>query len=98
MSVLQRNGNEGLRQARPIDKLQALVFHLKLICRLDVEVDDFIHVPTFSFNEVERVLQNGILRHYISMICDLGGESICIVEEFEIKIVLRQKKLLQSFQ
>jgi hypothetical protein len=28
MSLLQRHGDEGLRQARPMDKLQALVFHL----------------------------------------------------------------------
>jgi hypothetical protein len=28
MSIFQRNGNEGLRQARPMGKLQALVFHL----------------------------------------------------------------------
>jgi hypothetical protein len=41
-----------------------------VICRLDVEVDDFIHAPSFSFNEVKRVLENGILRHWISMIGD----------------------------
>jgi hypothetical protein len=40
-----------------------LYFIFTIIYRLDVEVDDFIHALSFSFNEVKRVLQNGILRH-----------------------------------
>jgi hypothetical protein len=32
-------------------------------CRLDAEVDGFIHVPSFSFNEVKGVLENEILNH-----------------------------------
>ena len=55
MFVLQRNGNEGLRQARLMGKLQVLVFHLHNHIRLNAEVDDFIHVLSFSFNEVKRV-------------------------------------------
>ena len=34
-----------------------------IICRLDAEVDDFIHAPSFSFNEVKHVLHNKIPRH-----------------------------------
>jgi hypothetical protein len=39
-----------------------LYFIFTVICRLDAEVDDFIHAPSFSFNEVKRVLENGILK------------------------------------
>jgi hypothetical protein len=40
-----------------------LYFIFTVIYRLDAEVDDFIHAPNFSFNEVKRVLENGILKH-----------------------------------
>ena len=40
-----------------------LYFIFTIICRLDAKIDDFIHVPSFSFNEVKRVLENGILKH-----------------------------------
>ena len=40
-----------------------LYFIFTIICRLDIEVDDFIHARSFSFNEVKRVLENGILKH-----------------------------------
>jgi hypothetical protein len=40
-----------------------LYFIFTVIFRLDAEVDDFIHAPSFSFNEVKRVLENGILKH-----------------------------------
>jgi hypothetical protein len=36
-----------------------LYFIFTVICRLDTEVDDFIHDPTFSFNEVKHVLKTG---------------------------------------
>jgi hypothetical protein len=39
-----------------------LYFIFTVICRLDAEVDDFIHAPSFSFNEVKRVLKNEILK------------------------------------
>jgi hypothetical protein len=39
-----------------------LYFIFIVICRLDVEVDDFIHALSFSFSEVKRVLENGILK------------------------------------
>jgi hypothetical protein len=39
-----------------------LYFIFTIIYRLDVEVDDFIHAPSFSFNEVKHVLENGILK------------------------------------
>jgi hypothetical protein len=39
-----------------------LYFIFIVICRLDAEVDDFIHAPSFSFNEVKYVLENGILK------------------------------------
>ena len=45
-------------------------FIFTIICRLNAEVDDFIHVPSFSFNEVKCILQNRIIRHWISKICD----------------------------
>jgi hypothetical protein len=47
-----------------------LYFIFTVICRLDAEVDDFIHAPTFSFNEVKCVLHNRIVRHWISKIRD----------------------------
>jgi hypothetical protein len=40
-----------------------LYFVFTVIYRLDTEVDDFIHAPSFSFNEVKHVLENGILKH-----------------------------------
>jgi hypothetical protein len=39
-----------------------LYFIFTVICRLDAEVDDFIHAPSFSFNEVKHVLENGVLK------------------------------------
>jgi hypothetical protein len=45
MSILQRNGDEGLRQVRAMGKLQHLYFIFTIICRLDAEIDDFIHAP-----------------------------------------------------
>lgn len=32
------------------------------VCQLDAEADLFIHAPSFSFNEVKRLLQSGILK------------------------------------
>ena len=32
------------------------------ICQLNAEIDLFIHAPSFSFNEVKRLLEGGILR------------------------------------
>jgi hypothetical protein len=39
-----------------------LYFIFTIICRLDAEVDDFIHILSFSFNEVKRILENKILK------------------------------------
>jgi hypothetical protein len=39
-----------------------LYFIFTVICGLDAEIDDFIHAPSFSFNEVKCVLKNGILK------------------------------------
>jgi hypothetical protein len=40
-----------------------LYFIFTIICRLDAEVDDFIHAFSFSFNEVKHVLENKILSY-----------------------------------
>jgi hypothetical protein len=39
-----------------------LYFLFLVICRLDADVDVFIHAPSFSFNEVKRILESGILK------------------------------------
>ena len=41
---------------------KCLYFIFTVIFRLDAKVDDFIHAPSFSFNEVKRILKNGILK------------------------------------
>ena len=40
-----------------------LYFNFIVICRLDVEVDDCIYAPCFSFNEVKGIFVNEILNH-----------------------------------
>ena len=35
-------------------------------CALDLEIDLFIHAPTFSFNEIRLVLESNILIHSTS--------------------------------
>jgi hypothetical protein len=44
-----------------------LYFIFIVIYGLDLDVDDFIHVPSFSFNEVKYVLVNRILIHQITL-------------------------------
>ena len=48
--------------------------HLYLIfivfCGFDHDVDDFMHVSSFSFSEVKHVLVNGILSHQITLESD----------------------------
>ena len=39
-----------------------LYFIFVVICDLDAQVDVFIHAPSFSFHEVKRILESGILR------------------------------------
>jgi hypothetical protein len=43
-----------------------LYFIFTFIYGLNPDVDDFMHAPSFSFNEVKRVLLNGILSHQIT--------------------------------
>jgi hypothetical protein len=40
-----------------------LYFIFTIICNLDCEVDVFTHAPSFSFKEVKRILENGVLNH-----------------------------------
>jgi hypothetical protein len=40
-----------------------LYFIFIVICGLNPDIDDFMHASSFSFNEVKRVLLNGILNH-----------------------------------
>jgi hypothetical protein len=42
-----------------------LYFIFTIIYGLDPDVDDFMHAPIFSFNEVMRILVNGILSYQI---------------------------------
>jgi hypothetical protein len=42
-----------------------LYFIFTVIYGLNYEVDDFMYAPSFSFNEVKRVLLNRILSHQI---------------------------------
>jgi hypothetical protein len=39
-----------------------LYFIFTVIYKLDTEIDDFIHAPSFSINEVKHVLENRILK------------------------------------
>jgi hypothetical protein len=61
--LLQEDAYKVLRQARPMNKLQAFILHIIVICNLDCEVDVFMHAPSFSFKKVKHVLENGILNH-----------------------------------
>ena len=38
-----------------------LYFIFTVVCGLEGEVEPFVHAPSFSFNEVKRVLLSGIL-------------------------------------
>lgn len=40
-----------------------LYYIFTVICGLDSESDTFMHVASFSFNEVKRVLESGLLTH-----------------------------------
>ena len=40
-----------------------LYYLLSVVCGLDSESDTFIHAASFSFNEVKRVLESGLLKH-----------------------------------
>jgi hypothetical protein len=42
-----------------------LYFVFKVLGNLDSDRDAFIHAPSFSFNEVKQVLENGILANHI---------------------------------
>jgi hypothetical protein len=42
-----------------------LYFVFIVIGSLDSDRDAFIHVPSFSFNEVKRILESGILANRI---------------------------------
>jgi hypothetical protein len=43
-----------------------LYFVFTIIGSLDSDRDAFIHAPSFSFNEVKRILESGILANFIS--------------------------------
>jgi hypothetical protein len=49
-----------------------LYFIFTVICNLYCEVDVFMHAPSFSFKEVKRVLENGVLNH-----CPKSWTQIC---------------------
>ena len=40
-----------------------LYYFFIVICGLDSDLDTFIHAASFSFNEVKRVLESGLLKH-----------------------------------
>jgi len=40
-----------------------LYFVFTVICNLQLAIDAFIHAPSFSFNEVKKILLSGILNH-----------------------------------
>lgn len=42
-----------------------LYYVFTVTCSLDPVSDTFIHAPSFSFNEVKRILENGLLIHSI---------------------------------
>jgi hypothetical protein len=43
-----------------------LYYIFTIICNLNSDVDVFIHAPSFSFSEVKRVLETGVLKHLSS--------------------------------
>lgn len=43
-----------------------LYYIFNVICNMDPEVDVFIHAPSFSFDEVKRVIERGVLSHLSS--------------------------------
>jgi hypothetical protein len=61
--VLKRYGNKVLGQMWGVGKLQASLFCLYCHRQLKSERDAFIHVPSFSFNEVKQILESGILAY-----------------------------------
>ena len=54
------------RQGVPFKHCKHLYFILVNVCSLDPHVDLFIHAPTFSFNEIKKILERGVLTHSTS--------------------------------
>lgn len=52
----------------PCRPCKHLYFVTRLVCKFDVDIDLFIHAPTFSFNEVKKILGGGILDHATELI------------------------------
>ena len=40
-----------------------LYYLFTVVCGLDSELDTFIHAASFSFNEVKRILEGGLLKY-----------------------------------
>ena len=49
------------RRGVPFKYCKHLYYIFVKVCALDPELNLFIHAPTFSFNEIKFVLENGIL-------------------------------------
>jgi hypothetical protein len=58
-------GTKALGKRGQWENCKHLYFVFNVICSLDSEVDAFIHAPSFSFNEVKRILESGIPKHCI---------------------------------
>ena len=54
------------RQGVPFKHCKHLYFILVKVCSLDPHVDLFIHSPTFSFNEIKKIIEGGLLMHSTS--------------------------------
>ena len=54
------------RRGVPFKHCKHLYFILVNVCSLNPHVDLFIHAPTFSFNEIKKILEGGVLTHSTS--------------------------------